>query len=57
MGRGRTSTGMIAGSIIASIDEAADAAQLGADKKEESEDADFSEEAAYMNGMFPLLKA
>lgn len=42
---------MIAGAIIASIDEATDAAQLGADKKEESEDADFSEEAAYMNGM------
>lgn len=41
---------MIAGAIIASIDEADDAAKLGADKKEEAEDADFSEEAAYMNG-------
>lgn len=42
---------MIAGAIIASIDEATDATQLGADKAEETEDTDFSEEAAYMNGM------
>jgi hypothetical protein len=51
MGRGRTSTGMIAGSIIASIDSAEDAEQLAADKADGGLDDDYSEETAYMNGM------
>jgi hypothetical protein len=44
---------MIAGSIIASIESAPDATQLGAEKTEddkEEAEADYSEEAAYMNG-------
>ncbi|KAJ9126445.1 hypothetical protein QFC24_002188 [Naganishia onofrii] len=58
MGRGRTSTGMIAGSIIASIESAPDATQLGAEKTEddkEEAEADYSEEAAYMNGEYKMI--
>ena len=52
MGRGRTSTGMIAGAIIASIDSADDPTQLAPDKADEDDDNDYSEETAYLNGMW-----
>ena len=52
MGRGRTSTGMIAGAIIASIDSADDPTQLASDKADEDDDNDYSEETAYLNGMW-----
>lgn len=44
---------MIAGSIIASIENAPDATQLGAERAEDDKEeveADYSEEAAYLNG-------
>ncbi|KAJ9118293.1 hypothetical protein QFC22_004204 [Naganishia vaughanmartiniae] len=49
---------MIAGSIIASIENAPDAAQLGAEKTDDDDkeaEADYSEEAAYMNGEYKMI--